>query len=97
VVYNKDMETDKPMKDIIQTSKFLSLVLRHRPELIHLNMDTNGWVDVDELINNANKYKNMRLTKETVMEVVKKNDKQRFIIDNEKKQNTGKSGSQYIN
>jgi putative RNA 2'-phosphotransferase len=72
------------MQDIIQTSKFLSLVLRHRPELIHLNMDTNGWVDVDELINNANKYKKMRLTKETLMEVVKKNDKQRFIIDAEK-------------
>jgi putative RNA 2'-phosphotransferase len=84
VAYNRDMETDKPMKDMIQTSKFLSMVLRHRPEVIHLNMDNNGWVDIDELINNANKYKNMRLTKETLMEVVKNNDKQRFIMDNEK-------------
>jgi putative RNA 2'-phosphotransferase len=78
------MEKNKPMKNIIQASKFLSLVLRHKPAVIHLNMDNNGWVDIDELINNTNKYKNMQLTKETLMEVVKKNDKQRFIIDNEK-------------
>jgi putative RNA 2'-phosphotransferase len=69
------------MKDIVPKSKFLSLVLRHRPELIHLNMDANGWVDIDELINNANKYKNMHLTKEILAEIVKTNDKQRFIID----------------
>jgi putative RNA 2'-phosphotransferase len=84
VVYNRDMETDKTMKTIIQTSKFLSLVLRHKPEVIHLNMDNNGWVDIDELITNVNKYKNMQLTKETLMEVVKKNDKQRFGVDSEK-------------
>jgi putative RNA 2'-phosphotransferase len=72
------------MKDMIQTSKFLSLVLRHKPEVIHVNMDNNGWVDIDELINNANKYKNMQLTKETLMEVVKNNDKQRFIVDDGK-------------
>ncbi|WP_294228816.1 RNA 2'-phosphotransferase, partial [uncultured Chryseobacterium sp.] len=31
-------------------SKFLSLVLRHKPETIHLNLDENGWAYVDELI-----------------------------------------------
>jgi putative RNA 2'-phosphotransferase len=72
------------MKNLIQTSKFLSLVLRHRPELIHLHLDNNGWADIDELINNANKYKNLRLTREILLEVVKNNDKQRFIIDDEK-------------
>jgi putative RNA 2'-phosphotransferase len=84
VVYNKDMETDKPMNGIIQTSKFLSLVLRHKPEVIHLNMDNNGWVDIDELINNANKHQDFQLTREELIEVVKNNDKQRFVIDNEK-------------
>jgi putative RNA 2'-phosphotransferase len=69
---------------MVQMSKFLSFVLRHQPETIHLNMDKNGWVDIDELINNANKYKNWRLDKEILAEIVKTNDKQRFIIDNEK-------------
>jgi putative RNA 2'-phosphotransferase len=69
---------------MVQISKFLSLVLRHQPETIHLNMDKNGWVDIDELINKTNKYKNWRLDKETLAEIVKTNDKQRFIIDAEK-------------
>src|SRR6187402_610840 len=30
------------------TSKFLSLVLRHRPELLGLELDAGGWVLVDE-------------------------------------------------
>ncbi|MDR2095148.1 MAG: RNA 2'-phosphotransferase [Treponema sp.] len=72
------------MKNLLQISKFLSLVLRHQPETIHLNMDNNGWVDIDELIHNANEYKHMRLDKEILAEIVKTNDKQRFIIDNEK-------------
>ena len=33
-------------------SKFLSLLLRHQPERLNLNMDKNGWVQVDELLQN---------------------------------------------
>jgi putative RNA 2'-phosphotransferase len=44
-------------------------------------MDSHGWVDIDELINNANKYNNMHLTKEIILEIVKTNDKQRYVID----------------
>jgi putative RNA 2'-phosphotransferase len=47
-------------------------------------MDDNGWVDIDELINNANKYSNMQFAKSIIIEIVKINDKQRFIIDTEK-------------
>jgi|GEM_PF-3210893 len=31
-------------------SKFLSLILRHKPETIGLNLDDQGWADVDTLI-----------------------------------------------
>lgn len=31
-------------------SKFLSLVLRHKPEVINLTMDENGWADTDDLM-----------------------------------------------
>jgi hypothetical protein len=44
----------------VKISKFLSLVLRHSRETIRLNMDENGWVDINESIDNANKYKHMR-------------------------------------
>jgi putative RNA 2'-phosphotransferase len=49
-------------------------------------MDKNGWVSIDELIQNAKKYKNMRLNIDLIKIIVETNDKQRFIIsDDEKK------------
>ena len=32
------------------TSKILSLLLRHKPEAANLTLDKNGWADVEELI-----------------------------------------------
>ena len=36
-------------------SKFLSLVLRHKPEEIGLQLDKHGWVRVDELLRKLKK------------------------------------------
>ncbi len=36
-------------------SKFLSLVLRHQPEKIGIELDENGWANVRELIMQMNK------------------------------------------
>ena len=33
--------------DLKRTSKFLSLVLRHKPEVIGLSLDGEGWAGVD--------------------------------------------------
>ncbi len=63
------------------TSKFLSLILRHQPEKIGLELDTNGWADINELIE---KSKKVKLTKELIVEVVAKDNKQRFIINDDK-------------
>ena len=35
-------------KAFTDTSKFLSYVLRHAPESIDLQLDSDGWGDVDE-------------------------------------------------
>jgi putative RNA 2'-phosphotransferase len=69
----------------VKTSKFLSLILRHSPETIHLNIDKNGWVNINELINNANKYKNMRLNNDLIKIIVETNNKQRFKISDDGK------------
>ena len=37
----------------VETSKFLSLVLRHRPDRIGLVLDANGWAEVSQLIEGA--------------------------------------------
>lgn len=38
-------------------SKFISLVLRHKPELINSKLDKFGWMNVDELIKGIQKQK----------------------------------------
>ena len=35
---------------LTDTSKFLSLILRHKPETIGIKLDEHGWADVSELI-----------------------------------------------
>lgn len=62
-------------------SKFLSYILRHQPEAIGLVLDDNGWADMGELIDKANRSKEINtLTRELIHDVVKSSDKQRFAI-----------------
>ena len=70
-------------KDKKQISKFLSLVLRHRPEYIDLHLNENGWADVKVLIVKS-KSKNMNFTCEELEEIVATNDKQRFAFNEDK-------------
>ena len=42
-------------RELISTSKFLSLVLRHQPETIGISLDDQGWVEIDELLAAANR------------------------------------------
>ncbi len=62
-----------------ELSKFLSYVLRHRPDMIGLELDDEGWADIDALVDGAAKA-GKRLTREDLQEVVAMNDKQRFAI-----------------
>lgn len=41
-------------KNLKSMSKFLSLVLRHKPEEIGLMLDENGWANVNELLEKVN-------------------------------------------
>ncbi|NML58262.1 RNA 2'-phosphotransferase [Chryseobacterium cheonjiense] len=64
-------------------SKFLSLVLRHQPEIITLNLDENGWADVEELQEKC-ANNNILFTLEELDEMVETNDKKRFIFNEDK-------------
>lgn len=57
----------------------MSLVLRHEPSAAGLTLDTEGWVDVDELINGAARH-GFSFTREELDEVVQTSDKQRFAL-----------------
>jgi len=61
-------------------SKFLSLVLRHKPEAAGVKLDENGWVDIDLLIAGAENAGKL-FDRGQLERVVRESDKQRFIID----------------
>lgn len=67
-------------RDLVKASKFMSFVLRHKPEGIGLGLDQSGWADIGELIERAGAH-GVALTRELIAEVVATSDKQRFAID----------------
>lgn len=67
-------------QDLIRHSKFLSLVLRHRPQLIGIELDANGWVDIEELIQKMT-AKGRIIDRPTLELVVEKDNKKRYAID----------------
>jgi len=64
-------------------SKFLSLVLRHKPEAAGLTLDNNGWVAIEELIQGANNA-GIQLNRDKLETVVRESDKQRFAIQGDR-------------
>jgi putative RNA 2'-phosphotransferase len=71
-------------KSIDKISRFLSYILRHKPDDIDLEVDEHGWADVEELItktNSSEKFPNMKLTMELLKETVATDAKQRFSFD----------------
>lgn len=64
-----------------RTSRFLSLVLRHRPEKIGIELDSAGWVDVDKLLKAC--ASDRPITRTDLERVVAENDKQRFSISSD--------------
>lgn len=69
------------MRDPVSASKFLSLVLRHKPELIDLHLDEAGWADIDDLIRQARDHH--ALDRAIIERVVANNAKQRFAISDD--------------
>jgi putative RNA 2'-phosphotransferase len=69
-------------KENIRISKFLSLVLRHKPETISLHLDENGWADVSLLIEQLNNN-GFSISKEILQYIVKTNSKKRFAFNDD--------------
>ncbi|MDA7963926.1 RNA 2'-phosphotransferase [Ruegeria sp.] len=63
-------------------SKFLSLVLRHKPEEIGLQLDRHGWVRVEDLLRKLKKA-NRKLSRDELVQLVEGNDKKRFTLSDD--------------
>ena len=63
----------------IHISKFLSLILRHKPETIGITLNPEGWVSVDTLLRACADH-GEPLTRQELQQVVDNNSKKRFEI-----------------
>ena len=68
--------------DLNNVSKFIALILRHKPESIGITIDEHGWANVEELI--AGIAKTEPFTMEMLDEIVRTDNKQRYSFNEDK-------------
>lgn len=64
-------------------SKYISLILRHKPEVIGIKLDEHGWANVSELISGIAKNKG-EFNINILEEIVKTDNKQRYSFNHNK-------------
>ena len=74
----KQTRSDRRKKN---TSKFISLILRHNPGAIGIVIDEHGWADVQELIRGINCAGGHFLDQELLEEIVRTDEKQRYSFN----------------
>lgn len=70
---------DKKVKEL---SKFLSLILRHKPEVIGIKLDEHGWANVRELIDGIGKTHKFDM--EMLEKIIAEDEKQRYSFNEDK-------------
>jgi putative RNA 2'-phosphotransferase len=68
--------------DLKSTSKYMSLILRHKPETIGISLDEHGWADTEELI--AGIARNREFNMEMLEKIVRTDEKQRYSFNEDK-------------
>ena len=64
-----------------KTSRFISFILRHKPEAIGISLDEHGWADVEDLIDGINRSGGHTLDMEGLEEIVRTDEKQRYSFN----------------
>ena len=62
-----------------ETSKFIALILRHKPETIGITLDEHGWANVDELV--AGIAKQQAFDRDRLEEIVRTDSKMRYSFN----------------
>lgn len=65
-----------------ETSKFISLILRHKPDAIGITLDEHGWANVEELIAGISKTRTFDAA--MLDEIVATDEKQRYSYNEDK-------------
>ena len=67
---------------LTETSKFLSLILRHKPEVIDISLDEHGWARVEDIITGISRTR--ECSRELLEEIVRTDSKQRYSFNEDK-------------
>ena len=62
--------------DLTRISKYISLILRHKPEVIGIQLDAHGWADVNALL--AGISRKYPINRDILDEIVGRDEKQRY-------------------
>lgn len=73
---------EKHMFTLEETSRFLSLTLRHKPRAIGITLDEHGWANVSELIEGISKHQPFNMA--MLEEIVATDNKQRYSFNVDK-------------
>ena len=65
-----------------EISKYISLILRHKPEVIGISLDEHGWANVDELIAGVSKTHPIDMA--VLEQIVSEDEKQRYSFNEDK-------------
>ena len=69
------------MKNINNLSRFISLILRHKPEVINIKLDKHGYANVEELINGINNNKKYTIDFDLLKQIVDTDNKKRYSFN----------------
>ena len=67
--------------DLTKISKYISLILRHKPEVIGIQLDAHGWADVNALL--AGISRKYPINRDILEEIVRSDEKQRYSFSEE--------------
>lgn len=67
---------------LTDTSRYMSLILRHKPDVIGISLDEHGWANVEELISGIAKTHPMDMA--ILEEIVRTDNKQRYSFNDDK-------------
>ena len=67
---------------LTRTSRYLALVLRHKPQAAGITLDSHGWADVRQLLEGVNRTRH--LTMEELEEIVRTDEKGRYAFNEDR-------------
>ena len=66
--------------------KYIALILRHKPEVIDITLDEQGWANVSDLIKGINKTQHF--TMGMLEKIIEEDNKQRYSFNREDRKST---------